>query len=109
MKKINYKKIILIGLVLFILSSCTHYIYIARSPWQTSSIVVDGKPNEWPTPLKYFDEKSKLQYAVTNDYENLYFCIKAADEQTQTKILRAGLQVWIDTTGNNEQIGRAHV
>lgn len=50
--------------ILIILSSCTHYIYIARSPWQTNSIIVDGKSDEWSHPLKYYDEKSKLQYAV---------------------------------------------
>src|ERR1035437_9320957 len=102
MKKIINKKTIAVCLTLFILVSCTHYVYIARSPWQSNTIVVDGKPTEWPTPLKYYDDKSKLQYAVTNDKENLYLCIKATEEQTQIKILRAGLQIWIDTTGKNE-------
>src|ERR1035437_149887 len=102
MKKIINKKTIAVCLTLFILVSCTHYVYIARSPWQSNTIVVDGKPTEWPTPLKYYDDKSKLQYAVTNDKENLYLCIKATEEQTQIKILRAGMQIWIDTTGKNE-------
>ncbi len=102
MQKLFYKKIIAVCLGLFILSSCTHYIYISRSPWQANNIVPDGKPIEWTIPLKYYDEKSKLQFAVTNDYQNLYFCIRATEEQTQTKMLRAGMQIWIDTTGKNE-------
>ncbi len=65
-------------------------------------MVADGKPTEWKTPLKYYDEKSKLQFAISNDLKNMYFCIRATEKETQTKILRAGLQLWIDTTGNNE-------
>jgi hypothetical protein len=102
MKISIYKKSIITGLVLFMASSCTHYVYISRSPWQKTEVVVDGKADEWPTPLKYYDEKSKLQYTVTNDKKNLYLCIKASDEQSQTKIIRAGMQVWIDTAGKND-------
>jgi len=106
MKTSIYKKTIFPAFVLCILSSCTHYIYISRSPWQTKSIIPDGKATEWTTPLKYYDEKSRLQYAVTNDNKNLYFCIRATEEETQTKILRAGMQIWIDTVGKNEhQVG----
>ena len=83
----------IIPIVLMI--SCTHYIYISRSTWQQKPVVADGKPNEWKIPLKYFDEKSKLQYAITNDFQNLYFCIRATEQETQTKILRAGLQIKI--------------
>ncbi len=101
MKILNFKKKIGVGIVLTFAVSCTHYVYIARSPWQKTAVIADGKPNEWPTPLKYYDEKSKLQFAVTNDFENLYFCIKATEEQTQSKILRAGMQIWIDTTGKD--------
>ena len=96
------KRIFTTSFILIILASCTHYIYIARSPWQINKIVTDGKATEWTIPLRYFDEKSKLQYAVSNDCENLYLCIRATEEQTQIKILRAGLQIWIDTTGKNE-------
>ena len=97
-----HKKIFAISFVLITLISCTHYIYISRSIWQGNAVVADGKPAEWTTPLKYYDESSKLQFAVSNDFQNLYVCIRATEEQTQSKIMRAGLQLWIDTTGKNE-------
>ena len=87
-------------------ASCTRYIYVSRCSYQEAPVTVDGNAGEWPEPLKYYDDKSKLQYAVTNDDHNLYICIKATEDETQTKIFRSGLQIWIDTTGNNEhQVG----
>jgi hypothetical protein len=97
-----YKKIISACLLLTIIVSCTHYIYIRKCVWQDKAVVADGKPTEWAIPLKYYDDKSKLQYCISNDRDNIYFCIRATDEQAQTKIFRAGMQLWIDTTGKNE-------
>lgn len=106
MKK-SVLSILFLSLLLGI-AACTKYIYVSRSNYQEAKITVDGNPNEWPETLKYYDQKSKLQYAVTNDDHNLYICIKAAEDETQTKIFRSGIQIWIDTTGNNEhQVGVA--
>ncbi|MGZ4059422.1 MAG: hypothetical protein ACXVPU_10350, partial [Bacteroidia bacterium] len=52
---------------------------------------------------KFYDDKSKLQYTVANDRENLYLCIRATNEQTQLKIFRAGMEIWIDTTGKAQE------
>lgn len=94
-----------LGFVLVVVSmavSCTHYIYISRSMWQPKLVVADGKANEWKLPLKYYDEKSKLQFSVSNDLKNIYFCVRATEQETQTKMINAGFQLWIDTTGKNE-------
>ncbi|MCW3086525.1 MAG: hypothetical protein JWP12_3891 [Bacteroidetes bacterium] len=105
MIKITFPKI-LTALLVLTLISCTKYIYVSRNPFQSAPVVADGNANEWSVPLKYYDEKSKLQYSVTNDNENLYICIKATEDETQSKIFRSGLQIWIDTTANNEhQVG----
>ncbi len=89
-------------LVLISLVACTHYIYISRCIWQQQAVTIDGRPTEWKLPLKYFDEESKLQYAVSNDFQNIYFCFRATQQETQVKLLRGGMQLWIDTTGQNQ-------
>jgi hypothetical protein len=97
------KKRLVIGICLTILSSCTHYVYIYKSQWPENKIIVDGKIPEWKLPLKFYDDKSKLQYAIANDKENLYVCIRATDEQTQMKMFTAGMQVLIDTSENSNK------
>lgn len=94
------KKRLIAGIGLTILSSCTHYVYIYKSQWPNNKVIVDGKSSEWNIPLKFYDDKSKLQYAIANDNENLYVCIRATDEQTQNKIYGAGMQVILDTIEN---------
>jgi hypothetical protein len=90
----------LIGL----LSSCTPIVY--NSLWQSQSIKADGNPREWTKPLKHYDSNTKLQYTFSNDRQNMYICIRATDERTQQKLLRGGLQVWLDTTAKGkERIG----
>ncbi len=64
------------------------------------------KANEWETPLRYYNEDTKLNYTLTNDDSNLYYCIRITDDREENRILSAGMQVWIDTSGNKaKQIG----
>ena len=67
-------------------------------------MIADGNPQEWKIPLRFYDSKSKLSYAVTNDLDNLYICIRITDDASQVKVMRAGMQVWIDTSGSNRQV-----
>lgn len=70
------------------------------SQWQRSPITVDGIPSEYSIPLSHYDADTKIQYMFSNDLENLYFCIRATEEEAQMKILRAGIQILIDTAGD---------
>lgn len=99
MKRRNLMVLMVIVAGLF--SSCSKAVY--ENLWQSKVINADGSAQEWQKPLRYFDDKSKLQYTVTNDAQNLYVCICATDEQSQMKIMRAGMQFWIDTTGRDKQ------
>jgi hypothetical protein len=67
--------------------------------WQDQPIVIDGQNNDWPSPYPYYDDKAKIGYAVTNDKDNLYITMQTGDRMTVMKILRTGLNVWIDTGG----------
>lgn len=79
---------------------------IYDSVWQTKPVTIDGKATEWKIPLDYFDDKTKLNFTVTNDKKNLYFCVRATEDETQKGIIRNGMQIWIDTTGGKKnQVG----
>jgi hypothetical protein len=95
------KKQFIAGLIITFMTSCSTTVY--QNLWQSKPIEADGNSNEWSMPLRFYDKNSKLCYTVTNDSVNLYLCIRATDEQIQMKILRAGMQLWIDTTGKNKQ------
>ena len=94
-------KLAFVIFVIFTFSSCSKKIY--ESNWQSTSNIEDLKAPEWQIPLKYFDSKSKLQYIISNDDKNLYICIRATDEQSIFKIMRSGIQLWIDTTGEKNK------
>jgi hypothetical protein len=72
------------------------------SVWQDKPVKVDGKATEWKIPLDYFDDKTKLNFSITNDKANLYFCIRATEDETQKGIIHTGLQICIDTTGGKK-------
>jgi hypothetical protein len=94
-----------IAISLFILSGCAPK-YIYKANWQNTPVVIDGKTNDWEVPLRFFDTKTKLNYSVSNDAENLYICIRATDDDNVSGITKRGLQIWIDTTGKrSHQVG----
>ncbi len=76
---------------------------VYSSMWQSKPVTIDGKANEWKIPLDYYDDKSKLNFSISNDGTNLYFCIRATETETQKGIIRNGLQIFIDTTGGKRK------
>jgi len=51
--------------------------------------------------FKYFN-KSKIYYHLSNDNENIFLDMRIDDSQTQNKILKQGMTVWINS--DNKQI-----
>ena len=96
MRKLSY--LIVLG---FLFSSCSKQ--INQAVWQNKAVIADGNCDEWEIPLRYYDKKSTLQYNVTNDSVNLYFCIRAIDEALQMKIQQSGMEIWFDTLGGQEK------
>jgi hypothetical protein len=92
------KKIIPGICALIILASCTHTISDSLS-WQHNAVTADGHISEWSNPLRFYDDKSHLNYTISNDRENLYLCLKVSDEASQAKILHNGVEFGIDTLG----------
>jgi hypothetical protein len=81
--------------------SCSKNIY--ENGWQSTKMKDARSLKESENPLRYYDNTNRLQYDVTNDSMNLYVSIRATDQQNQIKIIRSGLQLWIDTIGKNKK------
>jgi hypothetical protein len=88
--------------VTFLLFSCSPKAVTALL-WQERKVMIDGAATDWETPLNHRSKDAKIQYSLSNDSENLYFCLMASDDQTQMKILMNGLELAIDTTGGKKK------
>ncbi len=99
------KTLYAVGLYLFliILISCSSPAPLLQSNWQDKPVKVDGKATEWTIPLQYYDNDTKLNYVISNDDSNLYYCFRITDDKEQMRVMRVGMQFWIDTTGKNQQ------
>jgi len=97
-KKAKIKRILFVVLALGVFTSCLHKMYDALD-WQSKKVTVDGKIPEWSNPLRFYDYKSKINYAITNDRKNLYLAMKISDEVLKAKIIRGGMEFRIDTLG----------
>jgi len=89
--------IILTSVFCILFSNCSTPLYL--SSWQQSDF---SKENHFKEPLRYYNAGSRLEYNITNDKKNLFICIKTNNSQTLYKIMHAGLQIDIDTFGNNK-------
>ncbi len=71
--------------------------------WQDKPVAIDGQYDDWDLPYSFMDSKAKIEYSFSNDQKNLYLTIKSSDRMTQLKILRAGMNVWIDPYNKKEK------
>ena len=85
-------------LILLLCMGCSKRAYNS-STWQTTKVKIDGDISDWTNPLRFYDQKSGINYTISNDRYNLYLCFGIPDEYLQTKILRSGLEFGIDTLG----------
>src|SRR5664279_585498 len=101
MKNIKSEIALLASISLLFMFSCSKD--VSNSLWHNKDIIQEKESGDLETPLRFYDPKSRLQYTFLNDNENLYICVKAMEDQSQLKIMRSGLQLWIDTTGRNKK------
>jgi hypothetical protein len=93
-----FNKFLFFNCSLLLISSCSVKEFPAGK-FQSTPIVADGNAIDWGLPLRFGNETGALQYAITNDKENLYISIASNDQNTQMKILRSGLKIYIDPKG----------
>ena len=101
MKNLKSGFFLIASISLIFLLSCSKE--VTNSLWHNKDIIQEKESGDLETPLRFFDPKSRLQYTVLNDNENLYICVKAMEDQTQLKLMRSGLQIWIDSTGRSKK------
>jgi hypothetical protein len=76
---------------------------VSTAGWAVQPVMVDGNANEWHKPLNLYDANTKLLFAMGNDSTNIYLCFECKDEQTQKKIMRAGMRVELSTKWNGKR------
>ncbi len=96
------KKLAFFGLLVLLFSTCNGKMY-DQIKWQSSEVIVDGVPDEWEVPLKYFDKTSQLAYEFSNDRDAVYFAASTTDKTTIKQILTGGLKFEIDTNGKGKE------
>lgn len=68
-----------------------------------TAYIVDGSLNDWKQPLRFYDQESKLSYAISNDQESFYLAIEATDEMLVHRLLFDGFQISINPKGKNKK------
>jgi hypothetical protein len=71
--------------------------------FQETSVVADGNADEWSLPLRFSNAEHTFQYSITNDQKNIYICIISTDENTQTKMLKYGMNIYFDPKGEKNK------
>lgn len=67
--------------------------------------IVDGNAKEWSGEFSY-DNGTKTIYSIVNDEERLFILIKAGDRLQQAKILKGGMEIWLDDKARkNKTVG----
>ena len=83
-------------------TGCSHKM-APEGHYQETPIIADGNVNDWSLPLRFSNASYTLQYNITNDKKNLYICILSRDEATQLRMLRAGMNVYLDPKGEKSK------
>ncbi len=89
---------IIAGLLLYVKASAQD----EPNKWAPANINIDGQATEWPKPLQFYNNTTKLFYTIANDQENLYVIVSVPDPQSQTKIMRSGITIAMNTTGKKK-------
>lgn len=93
---------------LFQHTACNSTKNISQNKWygSDSSIVIDGVLGDWNQQLQQPSNFTNIQYAIGNDAENLYLCVRIPDNGIQNRIMALGMSVYIDTLGKKrDKIG----
>lgn len=69
----------------------------------TINHLLDGKVNEWPAEKFETDPGTQLKFAVDNDKQNLYLVLTITNFREQIKIMRQGMDLYIDPKGKKKE------
>lgn len=66
-------------------------------------IAIDGSANDWNDFPLQMSPTGNFEYAVVHNNDDLFILLKVASTAEQTKLLRSGLEIWIDPTGQKNK------
>jgi hypothetical protein len=78
------------------------------SNWKSTGLSSDEPDSVWVTSSVYSLEGKNVSIGLENDADNLYILLKASDRQTQARIMRAGLTIWLDAAGKKNMTFGIH-
>lgn len=76
---------------------------LIESHWRDRDIAIDGDSGDWPGPLRPIEENHPLMAAAMNDGQYLYLVLSTSDSTERRQILRQGLIIWFDPSGNEKK------
>lgn len=97
-----------IGLVVFALLLNSEIIHaqnindIPKASLSRSKIKIDGKADDWASPLKEFNKSTGLSYTITNDDNKLYIIMQASEINTTRKLLLGGITFSLNADGRKK-------
>ncbi|MBW6498888.1 MAG: hypothetical protein K0B09_10895 [Bacteroidales bacterium] len=101
-KELILKTILLLSFLGTIITACSPKISMVTA-WQNEPLSI-ASAESWSAPTAT-DKRSKLDYALSNDRENLYIILQTADPATRLRIIRAGMELEIQTPENEKNPG----
>jgi hypothetical protein len=72
------------------------------SAWADTPLAIDGANDEWQNRATYLKDEG-LSVGVMNDTDFLYVVVAASEPQRRMQLARAGLIIWLDSTGRKAQ------
>lgn len=64
---------------------------------------LDGSTAEWPDSLFQTDKETNIRYAADNDAQDLFLALVLPDFRTQMKMMRQGMNLYIDLKGKKKE------
>ena len=71
-------------------------------------IVVNGSSPEWDNALFSFNKQALTNYAIVNDSNAFFICLRIADEGEQMKVLRSGIDLRFNSKGKKKAEATLH-
>ena len=81
----------------------TKKIFSANNDTAIINHVLDGEVGEWPREKFEEDKSTSIKYSVDNDAENLYVAMIIPQFPTQMKMMRQGMELYVDIKGKKKE------
>src|SRR5258706_10458035 len=93
-----------IALISFPFNPSPHF-YTNQTICDTAIInhVLDASIDEWPAEKFEQDKETNIKYAIDNDAQHLYIAMVIPAFSTQLKMMRQGMDLYIDLKGKKKQ------